>query len=128
PWRPFVVGRRAEIVESERNNDTDSAEELTGTSLVINGRLSGRQDVDCFAINLTAGQTLVVSALANEVLGAPMDMTIQICDQHGFVLHQVDDERNLDPQLVFLVPRDGRYLIRLVVFPADPSSSISFAS
>ena len=128
PWRPFVVGRRAEIVESERNTDTDSAEELTGTSLVINGRLSGRQDVDCFAINLTAGQTLVVSALANEVLGSPMDMTIQICDQHGFVLHQVDDERNLDPQLVFLVPRDGRYLIRLVAFPADPNSSISFAS
>lgn len=127
-WRPFIVGRRPEITETEANNDPSSAQQLDTSNLVISGKLAGGEDVDLFSLPLEAGQTLVLSATANEVLGSPMDMTIQVCDEQGFVLMQVDDERNLDPQLVFPVPRTGRYLVRLMAFPADPNSGIAFSA
>jgi hypothetical protein len=127
-WKPIVIGRHPEVSEVEPNNTIDTAQALEGNSFVVNGSLAERQDVDIFSIELEAGETLVASLLGNEVLGSPMDAVLQVCDERGFVLQQNDDERGLDPQLVFAAPREGRYFVRLFAFPAAPNSSIAFAS
>jgi hypothetical protein len=127
-WKPFVVGRRPEVLEVEPNNSLATAQQLEGSSVVVNGKLAGGQDVDIFSVRLEAGETLVVSVLANEVLGSPMDSVVQVCDERGFVLEQNDDERGLDSQLVFTAPTEGDYYIRLFAFPAAPNSSIAFSA
>jgi hypothetical protein len=127
-WKPLVIGRHPEINEVEPNNTIETAQALEGTSFVVNGSLAERQDVDIFSVELAAGETLIASLLGNEILGSPMDAVLQVCDERGFVLQQNDDERGLDPQLVFAAPRDGRFFVRVFAFPAAPNSSIAFAS
>jgi hypothetical protein len=127
-WKPLIVSRRLEVMEVEPNDATSSAQLLESSSVVVNGKLANRSDVDVFSVSLKAGEHLVASLLGNEILGSPMDAVIQICDERGFVLRQNDDERGLDPQLVFTAPRDGAYHVRIFAFPAAPNSSIAFAS
>jgi hypothetical protein len=64
---------------------------------------------------------------ANRVLGSPMDAVMQICSADGFVLTQNDDFRGLDPQLVFVAPCDGDYVVRIFAFPSTPNSSITLS-
>jgi hypothetical protein len=108
-WKPVVIGRRPEIEEVEPNNTIEASQTLESSSLVINGKLAEPQDVDTFSVALNQGETLVASLLGNEILASPMDAVLQICDERGFVLQQNDDARGLDPQLVFVAPREGRY-------------------
>ncbi len=124
--RPFIVDSLPEVLEQEPNNAIGEAQRLDA-SAIVNGRLEKAGDVDGFAIKLNAGQTLVASLTANEILGSPMDAVLQICSAEGFVLEQNDDERGLDPQIVFVAPREGTYIARLFAFPTTPNSSIAFA-
>jgi hypothetical protein len=123
--RPFLVGSLPEAVEAEPNDEKPQA--LEGSSLVVNGRLAKRGDVDGFSLALTKGQTLVASLEANRRLGSPMDGVLQVVSAEGFVLAQDDDDRGFDPQIVFEVPADGRYTVRAFAFPATPDSTIGFA-
>ena len=83
--------------------------------------------MDCFAVKLTGGQTLVASLLANRVLASPMDGVMQVVSADGFVLAENNDYHDLDPQIVFAAPTDGIYVVRLFAFPLVPDSSIRFA-
>jgi hypothetical protein len=94
--------------------------------VVVNGRLSERDDVDTFAVSLTAGQTLVAALTANQVFGAPMDAVLQLVSPRGFVIEQNDDYRELDPGIVFTAPADGTYFVRTFAFPSEPNQSIRF--
>ncbi|MBB73417.1 MAG: pre-peptidase [Planctomycetaceae bacterium] len=124
--RPFAVGSLAETAEQEPN-DAPGKPQLLPASTVINGKLNKAGDVDHFSLALKAGQTLVASAMANTTLNSPMDAVLQVCDARGFVLLHNDDERGLDPMIVFQVPRDGQYLVRIFAFPSAPNSTIGFA-
>ena len=124
--RPFVVGIADEIVEKEPNNKISDAMKIE-LPVVVNGQLAKRGDHDAFAVNVKKGQTLVVRMLAHRPLGSPMDGIIQIASDKGFVLAQNDDGPNLDPYIVFDVPQDGTYLIRVFAFPEVATSSISYA-
>src|SRR5262249_59121116 len=84
-------------------------------------------DVDVFAVELKKGQTLVASVMAHTVLRSPMDGVLQILSVDGFLLAQDDDFHGLDPQIVFPVPKDGRYLVRVFAFPQVPTAAIKFA-
>ena len=64
---PFQVGTLPEILEKEPNNSPKTAQKLEGTSLLVNGILEGA-DVDTFAVELQAGQTLVAAVEANTAL------------------------------------------------------------
>ena len=95
-------------------------------SAVVNGQLAKTGDVDCFAVTLKKGQTLVAALEAHRTLRSPMDAVLQVVSADGFVLDQNHDHHGLDPQLAFTAPRDGTYIVRVFAFPAPPDSSIRF--
>jgi hypothetical protein len=117
---PKVVG------EQEPNDKLDAPQTISPPTTVC-GRLEKNEDVDGYALGLQSGQQLVVSLVAHELLGSPMDAVLQLVDLHGNVLAQSDDERGLDPQLVYLSPVDQELLVRVFAFPETPNSTIGFA-
>jgi hypothetical protein len=124
--RPLLIGSLPEVVEQEPNDEARKPQPLDG-STVVNGQLIKNGDVDGFSFSLGKGQTLVAAMDANRLLGSPMDAALQIVSPEGFVLAQSDDERGLDPLLVFTAPAAGKYVVRTFAFPATPNSSINFA-
>lgn len=132
--KPFVVGTLPEVEEAEPN-DTPGKPQQVAEKIVVNGRLANGGDVDGFAFTLKAGQTVVASLQANELLGSPMDGVLQVCElierrgkPEAFVLAQNHDAIGLDPQLAFTAPRDGSYLVRLFAYPATADASVNFSS
>jgi hypothetical protein len=123
---PFVVSGIPEIREEEPNDALAEAKELT-LPVVVNGQLSKAREIDCSRIQLKTGQTLIVSVRANSILKSPMDAVLQLCDEAGFVVAQQDDEKGLDPQLVFSPSADGVFHIRLFAFPEQPNSTVQFS-
>jgi hypothetical protein len=136
--RPFVIGMIPEVEEVEPNDVPETPHRISDR-LTINGRLARNGDVDCFAVDLRAGQTLVAAIEANAELAAPMDAVVQLCllapnrsatkdgISDAFVLEQIDDCVGLDPRLAYSVTRDGSYLVRVFSFPKEPNSTIGFA-
>jgi len=124
--RPLIVGTLPEVAEKEPNNAVSQAQEVA-EKVVVNGRLEKSGEVDAFKVRLKGGQTLVASMMANHVLASPMDAVIQVCDASGFVLMQNHDTHGLDPQVAFLAPRDGEFIVRTFAFPAQPDSTINYA-
>ncbi len=124
---PFMVGTLSEIEEVEPNNAPSQPQTISPVATVVNGRLGGNNDVDTFALELTAGDTLVAAVDAHETLGSPMDTVLQVLSPEGFVYVLQDDERGLDPLCVFTAPSDGAYLVRLFGFPATPNQRITMA-
>jgi len=124
--RPFVVGSLPEVMEADPNDDPKKPQVLAVSEVVVNGKLNPVNDVDHYALELKKGQTLVASLMANEVLRSPMDGFIQILSPEGFVLAENSDCHELDPQVAFTIPADGRYLVRVFAFPAKADSSIRF--
>ena len=114
-------------MEAEPNDDPKRPQVVAQSSVVVNGRLEKDGDVDVFAVELRKGQSLVASLTAYSVLRSPMDGVLQILSPDGFVLAQDDDFHELDPQIVFPVPKDGRYLVRVFAFPAVPTAAVKFA-
>ncbi|MBC8352013.1 MAG: PPC domain-containing protein [Planctomycetes bacterium] len=124
--RPFAVDSLPEVTETEPNNELTAANKIE-QSAIVNGRLEKSGDIDGFAFEMKAGQTLVASLDANRTFGSPMDSVLQICGADGFVIKQNDDQRGLDPQIAFIAPRNGRYVVRIFAFPLTPNSTIAFA-
>jgi hypothetical protein len=125
--RPFLIGSLPEAMEKEPNDEPARPQTLDGLPLVVNGRLDKAGDVDCFAVRLRRGDTLVASLEAHRTLGSPMDAVLQVLSADGFVLEENNDDHELDPQLVFTAPKEDTYLVRTFAFPAVPDSGIRFA-
>lgn len=125
PLRPFVVGTLPEVTETESNDDVKKPQVVEGNA-VINGKLEKSGDVDCFAVQLKKGQTLVASLEANGTLRSPMDGMLQVLSPDGFVLDENNDFRGLDPQVAFTATKDGTHLVRAYAFPAQPDASIRY--
>ena len=123
PLRPFVVGVLPDVAEAEPN-DMPSKPQRISDPAVVNGKLAKNGDVDCFAVEMAKGHTLVASVEAHTALRSPMDAVLQIVSPHGAVLEQNHDHDGLDPRLAFTAPAAGTYLVRLFAFPAEPDSSI----
>jgi len=123
---PLLIETVAVAMEVEPNNGLGDATRIDLPAACV-GKLEKNGDVDCFVVAATAGQTLIASVMANRVLDSPMDSVLQLVDKSGNVLVQSDDARGIDPQLVYQVPRDGDYVLRLVAFPLVPNSTIGFA-
>lgn len=122
---PLIVSSVDVYSETEPNDKRSQANPIAGPT-VVTGRLSKNGDSDAYRMSIKAGQTLVVSATANEVLKSPMDAVLQLTDLRGNVLVQSDDVRGLDPQIVFTADTDQEFLIRIFAFPETPNSTVSF--
>ena len=123
---PLLIEPIPVLSEKEPNDRIAQAIELASPA-VVGGRLEKSGDVDTFRVSARQGQNLIVSLVANQVLRAPMDAVLQLVDADGHVLMQTDDDRGLDPQIVFPVPSDGEFLIRVFAFPETPNSTIRYA-
>lgn len=91
------------------------------------GKLQKANEVDCWRVDLEENQTLVVSLIGHRYLGSPMDAVLQLVDADGHVLLQSDDDRGLDPLLVYHTHQAGSYIVRAFAFPDSPNSTIGFA-
>ncbi|OWK47179.1 PPC domain-containing protein [Fimbriiglobus ruber] len=125
--RPFAVGLLPEVLEKEPNDDPATAQVIDPPARVVNGRLAKAGEVDCYAVKLTKGQTLVASVDANQTFKSPMDAIVQVVTTDGFVLDQNNDVHGLDPQIAFTAPRDGTFVVRVFAFPSMPDSTIRFS-
>jgi hypothetical protein len=124
---PFIVGIIAELSEQEPNDGPDKAQAIVDLPKLINGVLEKRAEVDTFAVDLKQGQSLIASVEAQQVLRSPLDATLQIVSARGAVLAQNLDTVGLDPRIVFVAPREGRYFVRIFGFPETPDSTITYA-
>jgi len=124
---PFLIGNLKEINEREPNDHPRDAQTLADPNVTVNGVLMKAGDVDCFAVRLTAGQTLVAAVDANTRLGSPMDAILQVTAADGTVLAENNDDVQLDPRLAFTPAKSGTYIVRLFAFPAEPGTAIQFS-
>lgn len=125
--RRFVVGGAAEMVEAEPNNRPAEAQRPSALPVTVNGALDKAGDVDCFAVALEAGQTLVASLDAHGALGSPIDAVLEVVGETGGYLARNLDARGLDPRVVLTARRAGTVVVRVYGFPADPNQTIALA-
>lgn len=124
--RPFIVGVLPEVSEVEPNDDVRKAQFIAQPA-VVNGKLNKNGDVDCFAVDLKKGQTLVASVQSHQVLRSAADMVMQLVTPNGVVIAQNHDYHGLDPQMNYTANKDEQVVVRLFAFPANPDSSIRFS-
>lgn len=122
---PLIVAPIAVTSEVEPNDKRDAAHRVT-LPAVVAGRLAKSGDSDAYRVSLKAGEQLVASVTANQLLQSPMDAVLQLTDLRGNVLAQVDDARGLDPQLVYRCEADQDVLVRIFAFPETPNSTVGF--
>lgn len=124
--RPFVVGTLPEVMEKEPNDEFKKPQVVEGPSAVVNGKLEKGGDVDCFAVQLKKGQTLVASLEAHDLLRSPIDAMMQVLSPDGFVLDENNDFHGLDPQIAWTAKKDGVHVVRVYAFPAAPDASVRY--
>ncbi len=124
--RPFVVGTLPEVEEVEPNNELAQAQLLPSSTVIVHGQPGAAHDVDNYAVNLKAGQTLVADFDGHRTLGAGADGVLQIVSAEGFVLEQNDDDQGYDPRIAYTAPSDGRYYVRTFSFPVATDTAINF--
>ncbi len=124
--RPFMIGISPQRNEVEPNNRTKEATPIDSFPVAIHGILEKRGDVDLFEVKLAAGQLLVSTIDAAKILQSPFDANLQVLDSNGFVIAENLDHVGLDPYIEFTAPRDERYYVRVLGFPATPDSRIGF--
>lgn len=121
---PFLIDNLAEVAEREPNDHPRTAQALAKPEAIVNGVLAKAGDVDCFAVQLPAGRTLVAKVDANMRLGTPMDAIVQVTTPEGNVIAENNDDVHLDPLVSFTPAKAGRYVVRVFAFPSTPGSSI----
>ena len=116
-----------EVATEKEPNERPSEAQAVAPDVSIAGRLAKSEDVDGFKVSLKAKEPFVASLIGNQILKSPMDAVLQICDSQGNVLAQNDDQRGIDPQIVFTPTVDGEYIVRVFAFPQTPNSTIGFS-
>jgi hypothetical protein len=110
--RSFIVGARPEINETEGNNEAGAPSPLE-FSKVVNGRMDGGTDVDWFKFTGTTAQRIVFNIAAASV-DSRIDPVLEVYDATARRrLRTARSVRDADTYLVFDVPADGEYLLRL---------------
>jgi hypothetical protein len=122
----FVVTKEPQVAEVEPNDTWSSPQALDSLPVSLNGRLEKSGDVDCFAVTLGRGQTLVASVEAY-VLSSPLDAVLRVVDARGVeVSWNHDDGRTLDPFLAYTAPAAGRYVVQVFGFAYPADSDVRF--
>jgi len=122
---PIVVGVIPEVTE-EQLTDNENPQPLV-LPTTISGVLSKSGQVDSYDVDVEEGQTLIASIDSRRLLDSPADIVLQLASEQGFVVAQNHDHHDVDPQIVYTIPADGAYTVRVFAFPADPNQTIRFA-
>ena len=123
---PLLIESTGTIEEVEPNEKLDEA---TAVELpaVVYGRLAKSNEMDTYRVQLKKGQTFIAATLAHRPLRSPMDAVMQLVDEHGNVIMQADDDRGIDPQIVYLAQEDRVLFVRIFAFPEVPTGTIGYA-
>ena len=107
----FRVSSFANVLESEPNNDTQTA---TATDLTLplafNGIIAEPGDVDWFRFKAAKGAQYDVRVHARS-LGSPLDSVLSIYDAAGKRLADNDDAGGLDSSMRYRFPDEGAFFI-----------------
>ncbi|MDA1014480.1 MAG: PPC domain-containing protein [Planctomycetota bacterium] len=108
--RAFVVGDLPEVMEV-----AEADQQSVPLGSTINGRLHPSDDIDQYEFSLTQGKA-VVCAIAMHSLGSPGDTVLRLLDSGGRVVAVSDNQRGLDPLLVWQCRQTGRYVLQVYDF------------
>jgi hypothetical protein len=110
--RSFAVGERVEIRDVKDNESPQAAMPVPLES-VINNTMRIAGDVDWYRITGRQGQRIILDCLA-ERIDSRFDGVISIYDSQGRRrLASANNVQGDDPVVVFDVPRDGDYLVKV---------------
>lgn len=123
--RWFSVGTLPEITEAEPNDAWEKPQVLQQMPASINGKLDKSGDVDGYSLKLREGQTLVGRVEAYS-LGSGVDVMAHVVNEAGERVLTASDGRNLDPDIVFKAPKDGRYMVQIAGFSHPPTADERF--
>jgi len=116
-WNPEIAGRATIAVVDHPSelevepNDKDQPQAIDWP-VTMSGVLETEGDVDAYRLAAMAGQTLRIRVDARS-LGFPTDPLIQVLASDGKKLQEVDDTGGRDAELIFKVPKDGEYVVRV---------------
>jgi hypothetical protein len=110
PVMPFVIGDLPEIVEQEY--DGEALPQPVTLPVTANGRIFPREDLDIWAVDLSAGQTVTCQVVSSEI-GSPLEAQLEVRDPTGRLLAEAAGKFGRDPVLRFTAPAAGRYEVRI---------------
>jgi hypothetical protein len=99
------------VMEKEPNNSAGEAQELSLPATLL-GRIDALGDVDVFRFNAAKGEQLIFDAQVARA-GSSLDPVIMILSTDGREQHVTVEHHEGDPVLIFQVPEDGQYFLRL---------------
>jgi hypothetical protein len=109
--RAFAVGDLPETVESEPNNDRQTATEVTHP-VVLSGRSQAAADVDFYKFTATAGQRIIAMASARRI-DSPLDCVLTVYDSQGRQLAGSRDTLEQDSLVDFRAASTGDYYLKV---------------
>jgi len=113
PAYELLVGSPIPAIKEQEPNKGFSDAQLVTLPQLIEGLIDGSQDVDVFAFEGEAGQTISVEVLA-AARGSALDASLTLFDATGRPLKFADDTGDArDPSLSFTLPAGGRYYLAL---------------
>ena len=125
--RFIILSQRPQQAEVEPNDAVSAAQALTRHPAEVTGRLEKNGDVDSYAVNLRAGQTLV-ARLEAYTLQSPLDPVLRLLDSRGVqVAWNHDEVRSLDPLLAWRVETSGTYVLQVFGFAYPADSDLRFS-
>ncbi len=109
--RVFAVSNGLQdVAENEPNNEPKEAQEVALNS-AINGTSDGNGE-DFFVVTLKAGQRVTFDCLARR-LESEVDASLELSSASGKLLASNGDYFGADPFIDFIVPEDGKYVVRV---------------
>ncbi|WP_435008206.1 hypothetical protein P12x_005482 [Tundrisphaera lichenicola] len=107
-----LVGRPIPTVAEVEPNDRLRQPQAVSIPSAIEGTVSSGDDVDVFAVEMQAGETLVAEAVAARA-GSKLDAWVAILSADGRELAADDDRFGRDAAAWSTVPTSGRYLVTI---------------
>lgn len=125
--RFFVVDTVAQTAEVEPNDEFLKPQSVQSLPAVINGRLDKSGDVDSFAVDVQAGQTLV-ARLEAYLLASPVDAVLRVLDPDQVqVALNHDDGVTFDPRVTWKATATGRHIVQVFGFAYPAGSDVRFS-
>lgn len=125
--RFFVVDTLPQTAEVEPNDEFLRPQGVSALPAVINGRLDKSGDVDSYAVDVKAGQTLV-ARLEAYTLASPVDAVLRVVDPEQVqVALNHDDGVTFDPLVTWKATQAGRHCVQVFGFSYPAGSDVRFA-
>jgi len=109
----LVVSRSRPTVEEKEPNDGFARPQAVPSPCTVEGAIGNGMDVDLFAVDMRAGETLVAEAVAARA-GSGLDASLTIFGPDRRELASGDDLFGRDAAIAARTPTAGRYYVQVV--------------